>query len=226
MNGKSIPQMAAEILAMRQSKPVFEMTTAGVQMSAASDKRIAQPKAGSKEAQVRALRENRVTEYKPDSVSSHTIGISELKGGAKLAKAIREAKGTAATDSPPATSEESSSMRTKPKAKATGKPKGAKKTAKPSTERRKKDKRTADAPKPAKKAAQPASDGQTKGDQVLDALRKDWTSSKALQAQHGWQPHTLRGFLSRARLPEDEGGKGVEIETDRRKDDTYYRITK
>lgn len=107
------------------------------------------------------------------------------------------------------------------KAKATSK---KAKTAKGKTAKPVKAKAKANARKPVKgktAARKPREDGApNKTEIVAAALKKGWASSTALQAELGWQPHTLRGHLSGLRT------KGATIETDRRSDGTYYRFAK
>ena len=78
-------------------------------------------------------------------------------------------------------------------------------------------------PQKAKTAAK--TEGQTKGDTVIERLRAGWTSSKGLQTELVWKPHTLRGYLSRIAMAVKDGGKGLKVERRTGDDGSEYRIT-
>lgn len=119
----------------------------------------------------------------------------------------------------------SAKKKAKPAAKRSAKAKAAKaKTSKrPAKVKAKvakaaKVKAKASARKPVKgrtTAAKPSAAG--KGADVIAKLKAGWTPATELQAFTGWQPHTLRGFLSRARADHS-------VEAERREGVTHYRI--
>lgn len=241
MTDKSLSQLAAENTSLGLAKPaagaaqidpaapIFRAPVTVDRIRQAALKLAAAPKPGSKEAQVRALREANA-ERAPDSVSEHTIKLSELEGGKKLAAAVKPAKEkqndfTKAAQA--TTSEESVPMRTNTKVKTARKAKEASKAKKAPPARRKPKTRAA---APLRKAqAAPLAGAQaetlTKGEQIIAALRAGWTSSPDLQTEHEWKPHTLRGFLSRIGQSVKDGGKGLKIERRAYGGVTQYRIT-
>lgn len=194
---------------------------------AAGDKKISQPKEGSKEAALRALREERANVQDVGSTATYTRA-AKAKGKPFTVDTSPTPDFSAAVMA--TTTEESSSMRTPKKAKTTQKPKGAAKAKKPTTERRKKPARaTAPARKPAKAPTAvkttPKAGDPTKGGKLIAWLRKDWTVSQTIQDELGWAPHTLRGFLSRIGQPVKDGGKGLKIERRTGDKGSEYRIT-
>lgn len=232
---KSIPELAAEITSVGAHKSANDVqTSVGItqpsrapvtvdRIRQAAEKMASAPKVGSKEAQLRALREERAADAK--KVHDAGSSVTYARAAERTEPANDFAKAEKAT-----TSEESESMRTNTKAKATGKAKGASKAKKATNDRRKRPARDAAparkaARKPQKAKTAQKTEGQTKGDTLIERLRAGWTSSKGLQAELEWQPHTLRGYLSRIAMAVKDGGKGLKVERRTGDAGSEYRIT-
>lgn len=165
-------------------------------MDPTSNKTIAAPAAGSKLAQIRALKETKNTPTKPDAPAPVKPTTAPEKPKADTpTKESTVRKTTTAAKKKPAT-------KTKPK----GKP--AKKAARTK-------------PTPAARPARAATPSEGKGEKLIASLTAGWTTMAQIEAATGWQPHTARAFLSRLRKPVKDGGRGLKVEHDK---DKGYRI--
>jgi hypothetical protein len=62
-----------------------------------------------------------------------------------------------------------------------------------------------------------------KVDRLLDALREGWVNAQDLCFMLAWQPHTLRGAISRLNTISANSGNGKAIERRRENGVTSYR---